>query len=153
MLAALPPDAERHAGNLVALHRRLDPVVQLTEQRVGRSVSRDRCVRRALRARQPRDGRQRARSRRHKASPGQHKTPPHLPHSVVEDTASRIGEEARLGLIGALGQGQALMTIDVGDQQSRLWDLRQTEIALASGVAGSCVGLDIMTLRRGPTLS
>jgi hypothetical protein len=53
VLAAPPPDADRHTRHLVALHRRLDPLIKLTEQRVGRLVSRDRRVRRALRMRQP----------------------------------------------------------------------------------------------------
>jgi len=53
VLAALPPDADRHTRHVVALHCRLDPLVKLTEQRVSRLVSRKRRVRRALRTRQP----------------------------------------------------------------------------------------------------
>jgi hypothetical protein len=35
VLAAPPPDADRHTRHVVALHCRLDPLVKLTEQRVG----------------------------------------------------------------------------------------------------------------------
>jgi hypothetical protein len=85
MLAALPEDADRDAGHMVARHRRFDPLVELAEQRSGRLVTRHgRDLR--PRAPSPRRESQRTGGRGDQRPPREHHPAAHLPHSVTDDT-------------------------------------------------------------------